>query len=119
MSEGPIEAGYVYIWRYEVALEQREAFERLCGPDGAWVRLFSRSADWLSTELLADLDRPGVYVTIDRWRTRSAYDEFRASVGEEWAEIDQQGEQLTLSEEEVACLELVGMSRGTPTENQR
>jgi quinol monooxygenase YgiN len=113
------DAEYVYAWRYEVAPERRHAFERLYGPDGAWVQLFSRSADWLSTELLADLDRPGVYVTIDRWRSRSAYDEFRASVGAEWAEIDQQGEQLTLNEEEVARLEPVGMSRGTPTEDQR
>lgn len=106
------DAEYVYIWRYEVANGQRADFERLYGPEGGWVDLFMRSADWISTELLADAARPGVYVTVDRWRSRAAYDAFRASVRQEWAALDRQGERLTISEEEVASLELVRVSAG-------
>lgn len=92
---------YVYAWRYEVAAADQPAFETLYGPDGDWVRLFRRSPDWLGTELLADRRRPGTYVTIDRWSSRSAYEAFRTSVAGEWAAIDRRGERLTRREEEI------------------
>lgn len=31
---------FAYIWEYQVKQDQTEAFRRIYGPDGKWVRLF-------------------------------------------------------------------------------
>ena len=31
---------FAYIWEYQVKQDQTEAFRRIYGPDGEWIRLF-------------------------------------------------------------------------------
>jgi quinol monooxygenase YgiN len=100
MRGAPVYA-YVYIWRFRVPPEHRAAFEGLYGPDGDWVRLFATSPDWLGSDLLSDADRPGTYLTLDRWTSRAAYDAFRHGAAAAWDEIDVRGEALTDLEELV------------------
>ena len=90
---------YAVVWRYIVADDRREAFERVYGPDGAWARLFRRDEGYLGTELIRAED--GVYVTIDRWRDRASFDRLMAGARPEYEQLDEASDRLTASEELV------------------
>jgi heme-degrading monooxygenase HmoA len=72
-------------------------FEKAYGPEGEWVRLFRREAWYRGTRLLRDLGRERVYVTMDMWESREAYEEFRKKYAAEYAEIDRKREGLTIA----------------------
>ena len=98
---------FVVVWEFEPSPEATLEFERVYGPDGEWVPLFRRSPDYLGTELLRDLDRPGHYLTIDRWTSRAAYDRFRTERAAEYRAIDAACEGLTRHEALVGAFEVV------------
>jgi len=87
---------YVIVWKYSVGEATREDFEREYGPNGIWVKLFGRVAGYLGTELLRG--PAGVYLTIDRWESRAAYDTFLSLHADEYNRIDQACAALTLDE---------------------
>jgi heme-degrading monooxygenase HmoA len=78
----------VSVWRYRVRAEKTEAFQRAYGLEGAWVQLFRRAEGYVSTELLRDATDPEVFVTIDRWESRAAYDVFRKKFADEYLALD-------------------------------
>jgi heme-degrading monooxygenase HmoA len=78
----------VAAWRYRVRPAKTDAFLRAYGAEGAWVELFRRSQGYISTELLRDALDPAVFVTIDRWDSRVAYDSFRKQFAEEYLALD-------------------------------
>ncbi|HEY5551693.1 MAG TPA: antibiotic biosynthesis monooxygenase family protein [Opitutaceae bacterium] len=78
----------VAVWRYRVRPAKTEAFLRAYGADGAWVELFQRGDGYISTELLRDASDPAVFVTIDRWESRVAYDAFRKQFADEYFALD-------------------------------
>jgi len=89
----------VSVWRYRVRAEKTEAFQRAYGLEGAWVELFRRSEGYVSTELLRDATDPAVFVTIDRWESRSAYDAFRKKFADEYLALDSVCSAFTEDEE--------------------
>lgn len=93
--------GYYILWRYRVRPEHASAFEAAYGPRGVWARLFQRSAGFLGTDLLSDAGSPGVYVTIDRWRTQHDYDAVLREHIDEYTRLDRDCDVLTLSEERI------------------
>jgi hypothetical protein len=93
----------VVIWRYRVAAVKREAFELIYGPNGPWTELFSESPDYADTELLRGEN--GVYLTIDRWTSADAYDNFLTLHRAEYARIDEDCAQLTEEETLVGRFE--------------
>jgi len=93
---------YHIVWSFEVEPEQVEAFEQAYGPDGDWARLFRRVPGYQNTALLRDVDAPGRYLTIDRWRTREDFWRFREAFRAEYVALDAKCERL------VACEQLVG-----------
>ena len=92
MTGRPTDAGeareLVAVWRYRVRPEKTEAFLRAYGADGVWIELFKRGAGYISTELLRDALDPALFVTIDRWESRIAYDTFRKEFAEEYLALD-------------------------------
>lgn len=89
---------YVYIWEYQVRPESAERFRQVYGPDGAWVALFRRATGYMGTELYRDLDDPHRYVTLDRWKSRQAYERFRLSFSAEFEQLDEICDQYMLRE---------------------
>ena len=73
-------------------------FEKAYGPEGEWVQLFRRDARYRGTRLLRDVGRERVYVTVDEWESRAAYDEFRQKWAKEYAQIDEKCGMLTSAE---------------------
>ncbi len=107
----PPMAAFTYVWRFSVPAPHRAAFEALYGPGGDWVRLFRTSQDWLGTDLLRDRDRPGEYLTVDRWSSRAAHEAFHQSVSADWEEIDHRGLGLTSHEELIGQFEPVAQPK--------
>ena len=66
---------YVQIWQFLARPGLEEEFERIYGPEGAWVRL-QQTKGFLCTELNRDIDAKGRYVTVDYFVSQPAFDEF-------------------------------------------
>jgi len=88
------------IWEYDVRPGMESSFEALYGPDGAWAALFREHPGFAGTDLLRS-DRPGRYLTIDRWQSEEAYDAFLAGARERYAAIDAMGDAMTADERRI------------------
>jgi heme-degrading monooxygenase HmoA len=94
---------YIVIWRYRVDPVQQAKFVKAYGPKGDWARFFGGAKDYLGTELLADDERPGEYVTIDRWESEEAYSAFLSEHETDYDRLDRRFEALTMSEQRIGA----------------
>ena len=92
---------FVTLWEFEVKPGSEELFERTYGPDGHWAELFRRDARYLGTRLLRDVDAERVFVTMDRWESRAAYEEFRERFAKEYGELDRECTGMMASEKHL------------------
>lgn len=102
---------FVALWEFEVKPGCEERFEKAYGPDGDWVRLFLSDPHYYQTRLVQDSLRRGVYLTMDFWASRRAYEEFIAGHRAEYEQIDAKGEELTVKERRIGWF---GMVEGSP-----
>jgi len=86
---------YVIVWEYQVKAEYLEDFEKIYGAGGAWADSFQRENGYLGTELLYDPQNPQGYITIDRWVSSLAYDNFLVRCQEEYELLDEKCNELT------------------------
>ncbi len=99
--------GFGIVWRYRVDAAHRPDFERAYAPGGDWAELFGRSDGYRGTELIR-AERPGEYLTVDRWVTEEAFDAFMEEWGDEYAGLDRRLEPLAFSQHLVVRGPLVG-----------
>jgi heme-degrading monooxygenase HmoA len=92
---------FVTLWEFEVKSGCEELFEQAYGPEGRWVELFARDARYRGTRLLRDLGRERVYVTVDKWESREAYEAFREKYAADYARLDAKCDNLTVREESI------------------
>lgn len=94
---------FVRVWEFRPRQGLEGAFRQVYGPAGAWVQLFRRAPGFLGTDLIGTRagDR---YLTLDRWRERSAWDAFLRTWPDEYAELDRECEPLVEIDREVALL---------------
>jgi hypothetical protein len=97
---------FLALWEYEVKPGCEERFEKVYGPEGDWARLFQSDSHSQETRLVRDAFRRGVYLTMDFWRSRGAYEEFMEGHRAEYKEIDRIGEGMTVKERRVGWLEM-------------
>ena len=96
---------YEIVWEYEVRAEHVAAFEALYGAEGDWARLFRRGDGYVETRLFRDTARPMLYLSIDRWVSRAAYEAFVQTAGPAYAALDRRGDALTARERRVGAFE--------------
>jgi heme-degrading monooxygenase HmoA len=96
---------YEIFWEYEVRPGQTAAFEVLYGGDGEWARLFRGADGYVETLLFRDTDRLTHYLTIDRWRSRAAFDTFIETAGPAYAALDLRGDALTVRERRISAFD--------------
>ena len=94
---------FVILWQFDIAEEEVPGFEAAYGAAGTWAALFTRSPDYLGTELLKDAYVPGRYVTIDRWSSEEAFRAFRAQHDSEYEAIDRACDSLTEAETRIGA----------------
>jgi heme-degrading monooxygenase HmoA len=85
-------------YRYTVHPAQARAFEHAYGPDGPWVALFKRHEGFIRTRLFRQKTEGHVYLTIDVWESKEAYDRFRSENAQEYLRLDTQLAMLKLEE---------------------
>lgn len=73
----------LHIWKFYVKEGCEDKFVRMNTVD--WPDLFGRSPEYRGTRILRSDDRTNVYLTIDSWTSRSAFDAF---VGEYRSNFD-------------------------------
>jgi len=89
---------FVVIWEYEVAEGKRSEFEKIYASTGEWTGLFGNSEGYLGTELLRDDAAQYHYITIDRWTSMTAYEDFLSKWEIEYKALDEQCAGLTVRE---------------------
>lgn len=89
------------IWEFQVADTQTRLFELAYGPEGAWSQLFRRAEGYQGTLLLRDEPLSGRYLTIDHWTEMSAFEKFHERFAKEYAQLNRECENLTLSEQKI------------------
>lgn len=90
---------FAYAWQYLIDPARRNEFLAAYGPDGAWVRLFTRDSNYFGTVLLSDADNDSRFVTIDYWLSRDARDAFRTVHASDFSSLDRKCEAYTVTEE--------------------
>ena len=98
---------YVLVWEFTVPAAAAADFERLYGPTGGWAAFFRADPHYVATELLRDHAGLPRYMTIDRWRSRHAYERFRQANLERYRALDEEGERLTESERFLGAFHVV------------
>jgi heme-degrading monooxygenase HmoA len=96
---------FAYVWEFQVAAGLQPEFERHYGTDGTWVDLFRQHPGFLGSSLLQDRANPLRYVTIDRWRNKEAFQDFRAQFAAQYEALDALCERLTVKERSLGRLE--------------
>jgi heme-degrading monooxygenase HmoA len=96
---------YEIFWEYEVRPGQVGAFERLYDADGEWARLFRQADGYVETLLFRDTDRPTRYLTVDRWRSRAAFDSFAEAATPAYAALYRRGDALTVCERRIGAFD--------------
>ena len=97
--------GYLILWEFRPREGAEARFEKLYGPRGVWAKLFDQGEAFVSAELVRDSKDPNRYITLDRWTSREAYEDFRAACRQEYESIDLPCESLTDSEKEIGSFE--------------
>ena len=98
---------YVILWRFRLRMGRQSEFERAYGLSGEWTLLFHRSDGYLGSELLRYSDDSRVYLTLDRWASRAAYQAFRARFSSEYQRLDRRFEELTEEEAPLGAFEVL------------
>ena len=96
---------YVRVWRFRPLPNRIAAFEEAYGPKGDWARLFRAANGFLGTTLLRGQGEPTEYLTLDRWASPQAYEDFRRARHEEFTALDRRCEALTALEREIGSFE--------------
>jgi len=93
------------LWQFHVSRENCAEFEKAYKGDGIWAQFFRRDGSYLKTTLLRDDERTGSYLTIDVWKDRASYLQFKHRFATDYAKIDKDCEALTDSERLIGIFE--------------
>lgn len=94
---------YAAAWEFMVSASADSEFRRHYGPTGSWAVLFRKDPMYIETLLLKDSAVSGRYITVDRWRSASAYRSFRERYSQEYDALDRDCQKLTLREAELGA----------------
>jgi heme-degrading monooxygenase HmoA len=97
---------YLIVWEFRVKKGREREFEKVYAAGGDWARLFSAAQGFLGVELASDAGEAGRYVTLDRWSSRRAYEEFRRSALPQYEALDRRCEDFTEQENHFGSFEV-------------
>lgn len=98
---------FLALWEFEVKPGCEKRFLKVYGPEGDWATLFRRDANYQEIQVWHDPENPAIFLTLDFWTSRQAYEAFMATHASEYEELDAAGEGLTLRERKIGWFEKV------------
>lgn len=96
---------HLRLWRFEVPGENEQRFVSAYRSDGDWARLFGTAPGFIRTELWRAKD--GAYLTADYWSSLADFEQFQASLGESYRQLDAKLEGIATSETFIGAFDLV------------
>jgi heme-degrading monooxygenase HmoA len=96
---------YAIVWEFVVPPSKIAAFEAAYGADGAWTRLFRRATGFVEVKLLRCTEQTGRYLTIDRWTSVTAFEDFKRLFAADYQALDVQLEGLASTEARLGAFE--------------
>ena len=96
---------FVALWEFEVKAGCEKKFEKVYGAEGTWAKLFARDTAYRGTRLVKDKERARVYLTLDFWETREAFEKFKKESAKEYERLDRECEGMTQREKKVGEFE--------------
>ncbi len=105
------QADFAVVWEFRVRSGKRREFEKIYGPDGAWVKLFRRDREYIRTDLIRDRETPRRYLTIDVWSSRQAYLRFKKRNRDDYDRVDRSCVSLTEGEVKIGEFHRVAGTR--------
>ncbi|HKW32499.1 MAG TPA: antibiotic biosynthesis monooxygenase [Candidatus Acidoferrum sp.] len=96
---------FVALWEFEVKPGCEKRFLKVYGPGGDWAKLFRNDANYQETQLLHDPENPAIFLTLDFWASRQAYEGFMATHAAQYAGLDAAGKELTLRKRKIGWYE--------------
>ena len=64
------------IWELKVKFKERDKFDQFYDPKGDWVKFFSKSADYIGTDVLESGEGDNTFLVIDEWQSEEAFTDF-------------------------------------------
>ncbi len=64
------------IWELKVKFKERDKFDQFYDPKGDWVKFFSKSADYIGTDVLESGEGDNTFLVIDEWQSEEAFTGF-------------------------------------------
>jgi heme-degrading monooxygenase HmoA len=89
---------YSIIWEFHVPAENRTEFEAAYASDGLWASLFAKADGFIGLDLLRCTESDARYLTIDRWSSQHAFENFKEAFVPEYEALDNRLEGITTSE---------------------
>ncbi|HRE15110.1 MAG TPA: hypothetical protein PLD37_13020 [Usitatibacteraceae bacterium] len=96
-------SAYLVLWRYRAEAGKESKLVQFFSKGGPWAQLHAASKDWLGIELLADDERPGEFVSIERWKSEEGASAFAGEHEADLDRLDRQIEKLTGSEQRIGA----------------
>ncbi len=90
---------YYIVWSYKVSEANQSKFEEEYNRSGAWFKLFEPCGEYMGHELIKHTT-DNSYLLIDKWMSKSTYDNFLKSHQLEYDDLNNRCKELY--DEEVA-----------------
>ena len=98
---------FLVVWEFEVKPECEERFQQAYDAGGDWVQLFATDANFEQSVLVKGHSRAHLYLTLDFWHSRQAYESFKQSKQEAYQSLDRACQGLTVAERYIGAFEQV------------
>jgi len=96
---------FVALWEFEVKPGCEKRFQKAYGPEGDWAKLFRNDSNRQETRLLHDPEHPAMFLTLDFWTSRQAYESSMAEHAAQYKRLDAAGKKLTRRERSIGWFE--------------
>ena len=93
------------VWEFTARADKIQEFEHYYANSGPWTAMFRKNSGYHGTVLLRDMQKPGRYLTIDRWENAALHRAMRERCKAEFEELDRAGEAFTESEQHSGVFE--------------
>jgi heme-degrading monooxygenase HmoA len=100
---------YTILWEFRVPPERCARFEAAYAADGPWAQLFARSEGFIAVELLRGTESAGRYVTVDRWRSRAHFAQFKNTFAKEYSALDRELDGIADGETRLGVFETLAL----------
>lgn len=108
------------VWQFDIQPGADDAFERLCGADGAWTKLSRRSRSFLGSSFLRDRASETRYLLVEYWSEMVIYEKHLEDFGAEIEALERARAALVERTETVGIFTALDVpDRAGPTWSRR